>query len=210
MTFKLLTTHKFIGTCIALLLLSACSKAPEPIVGEHYKLLPETLNSTQFAPVTEVFSLTCGHCRKMEDVLPTLEEAIGQDIAKMHITFNQSAYVAAMFYYAAEEQVGGIPDHQFMQDLFATMQMPQGTTQEQQKMQMISVFTSRGLHSPINYSDQQMAELSAKVDEIMHLSEQAKIQSVPTFIVKGKYQVLTSGHKETQEIADTINYLLKK
>lgn len=195
---------------ILISLLSACGKAPQPIEGEQYKQLSQTFTSEQFAPVTEVFSLTCGHCRKMEDLIPNLQKAVGQDIAKMHITFNESAYIGAMLYYAAEIQSGGIPDHQFMIDLFATLQMPKGTTSEQQKAAMVAVFESRDLISPINYDQQQLQILSDKVDRIARLSEQTKIQSVPTFVVNGKYQVLSGGHNKPEDIANTINYLLAK
>jgi len=205
-----LSVKNILTSFMLLFVLSACSKDPKPTEGTHYKRLPATLNSDQFAPITEVFSLTCGHCRAMEDIIPTLQEAVGQDINKMHITFNQSAYVAAMFYYAAVEQVGGTPDHQFMLDLFAMMQMPADTTQQQQEAMMMSVFESRGLISPINYNEQQLANLSAKVDAIMQLSEQTEIQSVPTFIVQGKYQVISAGHEKKEQIANTINYLLEK
>jgi thiol-disulfide isomerase/thioredoxin len=195
---------------ILITLLSACGKALEPIEGEQYKQLPQTFTNEQFAPVTEVFSLTCGHCRKMEDLIPDLQKAVGRDIAKMHITFNESAYIGAMLYYAAEMQSGGIPDHQFMIDLFATLQMPKGTTSEQQKAAMVAVFESRDLISPINYDQQQLKILSDKVDRIARLSEQTKIQSVPTFVVNGKYQVLSGGHNKPEDIANTINYLLAK
>lgn len=210
MTFKLQSLKTILSCFIAILFLTACNKAVEPIEGTDYKLLPETLNSTQFSPVTEIFSLTCSHCRKMEELIPTLQQAVGQDIQKMHITFNQSAYVAAMFYYAAKRQLDGTPDHQFMLDLFAMMQMPKGSSEEQQKAAMISTFESRGLISPIDYTEQQMAELSKEVDANMLLSEQTKIQSVPTFIVKGKYQVIGSRYEKIEQLADTINYLLAK
>jgi len=210
MRFKIQSMKKLLSALLVIFTLAACSKDPQPIEGTHYKLLPETVNSTQFAPITEVFSLTCGHCRAMEDILPTLQETLEHDINKMHITFNQSAYVAAMFYYAAVDQIGGIPDHQFMLDLFAMMQMPTDATQQQQEAAMIHTFESRGLISPIKYSDQQLAQLTQKVDAIMLLSEQTGIQSVPTFVVNGKYQVLTAGHDEKEQIANTINYLLEK
>lgn len=41
-------------------------------------------------------------------------------------------------------------------------------------------------------------------------SQAAQINAVPTFIVNGKYQVLTGGHKSTDEIAQTITYLLNQ
>jgi len=210
MRFKIQSLKKLLSTLMVVFTLAACSETPDPIEGTHYKRLPESLNSSQFTPITEVFSLTCAHCRAMEEILPTLQAALEHDINKMHITFNQSAYVAAMFYYAAVDQVGGIPDHLFMQDLFAMMQMPAHTTQEQQEAAMIHAFESRGLISPIKYNQQQLAELSQKVDAIMQLSEQTQIQSVPAFIVRGKYQVISSAHDKKEQIANTINYLLEK
>ena len=190
--------------------LSACSEDNAPVEGKQYQALPDTLNSEKFAPVTEVFSLGCGHCKNMEAILPDLQKALGQDIAKMHIIFNQSAQTAAMFYYAAEMQTGGTPDHAFMIDLFEAIQMPQETTVEERKSAMAKAFESRDLISPFNYDDQQTKLLLKRVDEIALLSQQSKINAVPTFIVKGKYQVITGGHANTQEIAETITYLLTK
>ncbi len=190
--------------------ISACSETSIPVEGKQYQQLPETLNSEKFAPVTEVFSLGCGHCKNMEAILPDLQKALGQDIKKMHIVFNQSAQIAAMFYYAAEMQTGGTPDHAFMMDLFKTIQMPKDSTAQQKQIAMGKIFESRGLISPFNYDDQQTELLLKRVDEIALLSQQSKINSVPTFIVEGKYQVITGGHDNTQEIAATIKYLLSK
>ncbi|PKF61861.1 thiol-disulfide isomerase [Psychromonas sp. psych-6C06] len=199
----------FIGFAL-ITLLSACSKAPVPEEGKQYKRLPEAIDSTQFAPVTEVFSLSCIHCRNMEDIIPTLQQAIGQDIAKMHVVFNQPSYVAAMFYYAAEMQSNGTPDHQFMLDLFATFQMPKESSADEQTAAMLKVFESRGLVSPISYNEQQLDELKKRVDQVELLSKQSEIQSVPTFIVKGKYEVITSGHDKKEDMSETIKFLLEK
>ena len=190
--------------------ISACSETSIPVEGKQYQSLPETLNSEKFAPVTEVFSLGCGHCKNMEAILPNLKKSLGQDIKKMHIIFNQSAQIAAMFYYAAEMQTGDTPDHAFMIDLFEAIQMPKESTIEQRKSVMGKVFESRGLISPFNYDDKQNDLLLKRVDEIALLSQQSKINAVPTFIVKGKYQVITAGHDNTEEIAATIKYLLTK
>jgi len=190
--------------------LSSCTESSVPIEGVQYKRLPGIISSTKFSPITEVFSLTCGHCREMEDTIPGLQRTLRQNVTKMHIVFNQSAYIAAMFYYAAEMQSEGIPDYKFMQDLFATMQMPKNTSEELQRAAMIEVFESRGLVSPINYNDEQFDALSKRVEEVERLSDQTQIQSVPTFIVSGKYQVLSSAHSSREELANTIKYLLAK
>lgn len=208
---KPIISFKAIFTSLMLVtLLSGCTETSVPVEGVQYKRLPGIISSNKFSPVTEVFSLTCGHCREMEDTIPGLQRSLRQNITKMHIAFNQSAYMAAMFYYAAEMQTEGIPDYKFMLDLFETMQMPKNTSEEQQRAAMINVFESRGLTSPINYNDEQFDTLSKRVDEIARLSDQTQIQSVPTFIVRGKYQVLSSAHRDREELANTIKYLLAK
>ncbi len=192
------------------LFLIACSDSAIPKEGKQYVTLPELLEDKALSPVTEVFSLTCGHCRKMENVLPQISKQADAEIGKMHITFNQSAHVAAMFYYAAEMQLGSVPDHAFMDQLFAAIQMGKGSTEAQRKEAIADAFTSRDLISPFQFNKQQSDKLISKVDNVQRLSTQSGINSVPTFIVNGRYQILVAGHDDPKQIANTIRYLLKK
>ena len=192
------------------LFLTACGDTNEPKESVQYEVLSTTLPTDSIAPVTEVFALSCGHCRNMENFLPVISQEAGTDIDKMHITFNQSAHVAAMFYYAAEMQVDGTPDHAFMEDLFAATQMGEGTTLTQQQEAYAKAFTSRGLTSPYDFNEEQRDILIQKVDNAKMLSEQSGISSVPTFVVNGKYNVLIGGHDDPKKIAETIRYLLEK
>ncbi|WP_165366908.1 thiol:disulfide interchange protein DsbA/DsbL [Aliivibrio finisterrensis] len=192
------------------LFLTACGDTNEPKEGVQYEVLSTTLQNDSLAPVTEVFALSCGHCRNMENFLPVISQEAGTDIGKMHITFNQSAHVAAMFYYAAEMQVDGAPDHAFMEDLFAATQMGEGTTLTEQQKAYSKAFTSRGLTSPYEFNEEQRDILIQKVDTAKLLSEQSGISSVPTFVVNGKYNVLVGGHDDPKKIAETIRYLLEK
>ncbi|MCP3698879.1 MAG: thiol:disulfide interchange protein DsbA/DsbL [Aliivibrio sp.] len=192
------------------LFLTACGDTNEPKEGVQYEVLSTTLQNDSLAPVTEVFALSCGHCRNMENFLPVISQEAGTDIGKMHITFNQSAHVAAMFYYAAEMQVDGAPDHAFMEDLFAATQMGEGTTLTEQQEAYSKAFTSRGLVSPYDFNEEQRDILIQKVDTAKLLSEQSGISSVPTFVVNGKYNVLIGGHDDPKKIAETIRYLLEK
>ncbi|WP_028865463.1 thiol:disulfide interchange protein DsbA/DsbL [Psychromonas aquimarina] len=194
----------------SVLFLAACSESSIPEEGKQYVQLPENLQDQDLAPVTEVFSLGCGHCRKMEEFIPVISENADAEIGKMHIVFNQSAQFAAMFYYAAEMQLKAVPDHAFMEDLFAAMQMSKESSAEEKTTAMSEAFTSRGLVSPFDYNEQQSAELIAKVEEISQLSQRSKIDAVPTFVVNGRYQVLVAGHKDPAKIAETISYLLEK
>ncbi|MUK62856.1 thioredoxin domain-containing protein [Aliivibrio fischeri] len=192
------------------LFLTACSDNNDPKEGVQYEVLSTSLENDGMAPVTEVFALSCGHCRNMENFLPVISQEAGTDIGKMHITFNQSAHIASMFYYAAEMQVDGTPDHAFMEDLFAATQMGEGTTLTEQQEAYSKAFTSRGLVSPYDFNEEQRDILIKKVDNAKMLSEKSGISSVPTFVVNGKYNVLIGGHDDPKKIADTIRYLLEK
>ncbi|EED25753.1 thiol:disulfide interchange protein DsbA/DsbL, partial [Vibrio sp. 16] len=160
--------------------------------------------------VTEVFSLNCGHCRKMEAVLPQLEELTQQSIGKIHVTFNESAQIAAMIYYTAEMQLGKKPDHEFMNALFAATQMGDGATLADKKQAIDDAFQSRGLISPYELNEQQQEQLFEAMNLAQDITEKGQINSVPTFVVNGKYMVLTAGHQDIEGIANTINYLINQ
>ena len=64
----------------------------------------------------------------MEASIPELEKLTGQDIGKVHITFNDQAQVAALIYYAAVMQLNHTPDEAMMKDLFAAIQLGEGST----------------------------------------------------------------------------------
>lgn len=194
----------------AALFLTACSEPTIPKEGKQYTSLPEPITDKTFAPVTEVFSLTCGHCRNMEKFITQISAQADTAIDKLHITFNQSAYKAAMLYYTAEIQLNRAPDAAFMDELFAAVQIPNSVAAEQKKQAIEKAFSSRNLLNPQQLSKQQNNKLMRKVNHVRRLSAQSGINSVPTFIINGRYQLLVGGHKSPTEIADTISYLLKK
>jgi len=192
------------------LFLLACSEQTIPKEGEQYTTLTQPLDSQSVAPVSEIFSLTCGHCRNMEHFLEEISAEAGADMGKMHITFNESAQAAALIYYAAEMQLGKIPDSAFMDELFAAMLMPQGSSEAEKQQAIANAFSSRDLLSPDKLSQQQDQDLRHKVANIERLSTQSGINSVPTFLVNGRYQVIVAGHSNPKQIANTIGYLLEK
>ncbi|GLT14517.1 thiol:disulfide interchange protein DsbA/DsbL [Vibrio algivorus] len=190
--------------------IAGCSDSDTPKQGEQYQQLTTTLTQPEVSPVTEVFSLTCGHCRNMEASLPELEKLTGQDIGKVHVTFNDQAQVAALIYYAAVMQLNHKPDEAMMKDLFSAIQLGEGSTISQQKQAIEQVFTSRHMISPYSFDDLQQKALFRYLDQAMEISKQGGFNSVPTFIVNGKYEVLVGGHQDINEIAHTINFLLKQ
>ncbi|CAK4075755.1 thiol:disulfide interchange protein DsbA/DsbL [Vibrio sp. MarTm2] len=197
-------------TILTATVLVGCSDSNTPQEGKQYQQLPVNLATFRLPQVTEVFSLNCGHCRKMEAVLPQLEELTQQSIGKIHVTFNESAQIAAMIYYTAEMQLGKKPDHEFMNALFAATQMGDGATLADKKQAIDDAFQSRGLISPYELNEQQQEQLFEAMNLAQDITEKGQINSVPTFVVNGKYMVLTAGHQDIEGIANTINYLINQ
>ncbi|WGV97963.1 thiol:disulfide interchange protein DsbA/DsbL [Vibrio sp. YMD68] len=204
------TSSLFVIAFIAIISLVGCSENSTPTEGKQFAYLPVNLSEYGLSPVTEVFSLTCGHCRKMEAVIPELETAIGQSIGKIHVTFNESAQIAAMIYYSAQLQLNATPDHAMMDELFAAVQLGEGATLEERKLAIDSAFESRNLVSPYDLGEEMQKELFKRLEFSQDVSVKGQINSVPTFIVSGKYIILTQGHSDVQSIANTINYLVEQ
>ncbi len=192
------------------MVLVGCSDNSTPVEGEQYQLLPANLSTYRLAPVTEVFSLTCSHCRKMETVIPQLEEITQQHFGKLHVTFNEGARIGAMLYYTAVMQLDTIPDINMMEELFAAVQLGDGSTLSDRQAAIEKVFTDRNLTSPYQLTTEQKNKLFGMIKVADKASQEGQINAVPTFIVKGKYQVITSGHKDIEGIAKTISYLLSQ
>lgn len=192
---------------VTLMLTVACSDSDTPELGKQYSQLPADLSKLDLAPVTEIFSLTCGHCRNMETMLPAIESNIHQEVGKVHVTFNQNSQVAALIYYSAVLQLGEKPDAELLEALFAAVQM-RDVTMTQQQQAIEEAFTSRGLKSPYKMDNKDMEELNKLVTVADQVTQDAQINSVPTFIVGGKYQIITEGHESIEDLAKTMNYLL--
>ncbi|WP_070966736.1 thioredoxin domain-containing protein [Vibrio sonorensis] len=197
----------FVFVLLTLLFTTGCGSDNTPKLGEQYQTLPVDLSEYNLAPVTEVFSLTCGHCRSMESVIPQLETLTSEPIGKVHVTFNESARVAAMMYYTAEMQLGGTPPHDFMEELFAAVQLNDGSTLEEKQVAIENVYKKYDIASPYQLDKEQQTALFALVAKASEISVKGQINSVPTFIVGGKYMILTSGHSSVEAMAETINYL---
>ncbi|ASG05562.1 thioredoxin domain-containing protein [Vibrio anguillarum] len=201
-------TRYWLALITTLLILAGCGDNTTPQKGKQYDELPVSLATYRLPAVTEVFSLTCGHCRSMEKVIPELEKITGETFGKLHVTFNEGAQIGAMIYYSAVMQLEAIPDHAMMEQLFSVVQMDEEVTLSERKEAIDLAFSQRGLISPYSLDDEQQKQLFQEIQLADDISVKGQINAVPTFIVKGKYLVITSGHKDAADIANTISYLL--
>ncbi|GAB3524501.1 thioredoxin domain-containing protein [Photobacterium alginatilyticum] len=193
---------------VALLALAGCNDAATPKEGVKYKIIAETVENA--APVIEVFSLACGHCRSMETMLPEIEKLAGVDIDKVHVTFNKSAQIAAYIYYTVAIQNDGAPDAALMESLFAYVQDTGDTvTEGERKTLLTKIFATHNLTSPFELTEEQHKQVYQKLTEAEQVVTNAEIASVPAFLVQGKYLVESSAHESLEDMANTISYLAK-
>jgi protein-disulfide isomerase len=205
---KILKGFAFVAAISALF---ACDSGnSQPQQGKQFEVLPVSLQEYQLAPVTEAFSLTCGHCRSMEEFVPQIESLTEQNVEKVHVTFNDSAEISAMIFYTAVMQLEATPDKAFMADLFAAIQMGPEATPDERQAAVASAFESRNLISPYHLDEAQQKQLRDYVKKADEITTRGQINSVPNFIVNGKYQVISGGHESIEDMAETINYLLKQ
>ena len=208
---------------VSFFVLAGCSEDNSPKEGNQYAIIPTPMSD--LPDVVEIFSLACGNCKNMETMIPAIEDMTKIDIAKTHVTFNESAQRSAYVYYAAANQNNGKPSHEMMTDLFTYTQSGAGAdnhdhgedqkseeaademTPAQKKAQMIAIFKKYNMKSPIDLSEaghEAVYQQMVKAEEIV---TNANIASVPAFLVKGKYLVNSGAHKTLEDLAATISYL---
>lgn len=200
---------QFLIPIIAVFALAACSENA-PFKEGKYTTLKTPVDVADLAPVIEIISLSCDNCRAMENAIPAIEAAANVEISKTHVTFNESATLSALIYYAASTQENGKPQKKLVEDLFKYVQEEQSDSAEQNKVILGKIFNQYGLISLYDLDEEQKKRLFAAIDRADKITDQAGITSVPTFMVKGKYILNTTAHDSAEDLAATITMLLNK
>lgn len=205
-----LTMKQYLKPALALLFtmvaLVGCNDTNNPKEGDKYTQISTPISDMPM--VVEVFSLSCGHCRSMETMLPEIKKMAGVDIDKVHVTFNESAQVAAYIFYTASIQTNGKPSDKLMEQLFAyTQETPETATEAEKKVILEEIFTSNNLLSPYGLSEEQHKQVYKKMTEAESIVANSQLASVPAFIVNGKYIVQSDAHQSLDDMANTIKYL---
>ncbi len=202
--------QSFFVVLFAALTLTACTDSKTPQEGDKYSVIPTPMPN--LPAVTEIFSLSCGHCRNMESMLPEIKKLTNtKDVNQVHVIFNESAQKAAFIFYAAMVQTDNKPSHKLKEALFAFVQdSPKDMTNEQRQAALTKIFHDNGLKSPYELTKEQQAEVFKMFQQSEAIVRDAALQSVPAFLINGKYLVNTSAHDSLQDMANTITYLKDK
>ncbi|MDF2184586.1 thioredoxin domain-containing protein [Grimontia hollisae] len=199
---------RFFLPLITALALSGCSEeAPQ---SSKYTTLDTPITVQDLPVVTELFSLSCDHCRSIETVIPAIETAANVKIGKTHVTFNESATLTALIYYAAMTQVDTPPPAGLTDDLFTFVQEQQSKDSDKNRAILNELFAKYGLTSPFDLTEAQQQVMFAEMEKADQITVASEITSVPTFIVNGKYVVNTRAHESAEDLADTLKMLMAK
>lgn len=189
---------------------SACTDSKDIFIDKYTEIAPVTIPVNN---VVEIFSLTCGHCKNLENVLARIEASSEIKFQKTHVVFGEDTLRFAYLFYAAETQFKGDESRhfKFMSELFELVQTEFDSLSPEDKTRKIGMlFETYGMTSPQSLNEAQYIKIKQKADLAIDLSEELKLASVPAILVKGKYLINMNGHKNADELKETINYLLEK
>lgn len=198
---------KFYAIFAALILLPLSLQAANFKEGVNYEVVRQ--NATSTPQVLEFFSFYCPHCFKFEPLMEQLGAKLDSDveIKKNHVNFlgKQMGPMLSQAYAAAELLN--------VQDKVASLIFDQIHTQRRDingEEGILDIFVKAGVDRA--EAKAAMASFSATgiASQMKRNTETFEIRGVPTLIVNGKYQVITSSVKSTDEFIELVDYLTKK
>lgn len=202
--------NRFKFTVIALLALLTIACGEQGVSADKYTTI-EGVSSAQ-PDVVEIFSLGCGHCRSLENVLIKVEANSDIKINKTHVVFNESTLRYAYLYYAAKIQfsVHNSDFTTFTGDLFALIQGDFQNASSEQKTELLSkLFKQYQLIEPQSLTEEHYIKIQKLAASAEKLGAEINLSGVPAILVKGKYLLDLNKHNNSDELIKTINYLRK-
>ena len=177
--------------------------------GRHYETLekPFPTRDSSKVEVIEFFWLSCGHCYNLEGYVSVWEKTLPNDVDfyRSHITWHAEAETQARLMYTAralgieEEAIAGAfyaihRERQLMTGQSELESFFRGLGVSTEKYRAIS--SSFGVNNAVSQANKRMRNY--------------KLQSVPSFIVNGKFKVAAIQGQSTEELIEVVEYLVEK
>ena len=177
--------------------------------GRHYETLekPFSTRDSSKVEVIEFFWLSCGHCYNLEGYVSVWEKTLPNDVDfyRSHITWHAQAETQARLMYTAralgieEEAIAGAfyaihRERQLMTGQSELESFFRGLGVSTEKYRAIS--SSFGVNNAVSQANKRMRNY--------------KLQSVPSFIVNGKFKVAAIQGQSTEELIEVVEYLVEK
>ena len=177
--------------------------------GRHYETLEKSFptRDSSKVEVIEFFWLSCGHCYNLEGYVSVWEKTLPNDVDfyRSHITWHAQAETQARLMYTAralgieEEAIAGAfyaihRERQLMTGQSELESFFRGLGVSTEKYRAIS--SSFGVNNAVSQANKRMRNY--------------KLQSVPSFIVNGKFKVAAIQGQSTEELIEVVEYLIEK
>ena len=172
------------------------------IEGVHFRQLDKAIElEGAIAPsVIEIFWYGCSHCEKFEPQLQPWLKTLPDNVSfvRSPAIWSPIMLVHASAYYVAQVLK---PSHDFHMQLFTRiMALRNSNDVEYHKKQIAQLFTSQGITAEEFERLYLSTQVSEKVVSSSNLMKMANIQSTPTVIIDGKYVLIASAFKSTDEM----------
>lgn len=194
---------------LALLVLPALAQANEEKFkeGVHYKVIAE--EGTKRPEIKEFFSYYCIHCYRFEAVAAAMKEAYPKEFEKSHIVSHPTLRLMARGMVAAKLFKKEEPISQAFYERIHD-QKKQITTEEDLK----AIFHVHGIEAEKFEKAMRHPLVEKQVNEMERNMNKYNINATPTFIVNGKYEIITPGFNGSKDVigdlVEAAGYLMKK
>lgn len=188
--------------------------------GRDYIVLQKPLDVPQKS-IVEIFNVGCPHCAKMSEILPRLFAVIPQEAVFLpyHIitpnafSAQASEVLAVAVSIDAERNLHSRDIESYFRR--ASNAYFDAFFKQQKKFKNKEAFIAWGLDAmEISQTKFETQRRSQEVQEMLKVwqdsVEQTGIQSVPAFIVNGKYLILQDALKDAEDFIYKVDYLLGK
>lgn len=198
---------KFFAIFATLILLPFAVQAADFKEGKHYEVVKQT--ATASPEILEFFSFYCPHCFKFEPLMEQLQASLGDDvkIKKNHVNFLGKEMGPQLTQaYAAAEILE-------VEDKVASLIFDQIHTQRKQingEAGILAIFEKAGISNSEAKGALASFPVSGIASQMKRNTENFNIRGVPSLIVNGKYQVITSSVKSSEEFVELVIFLTKK
>ena len=177
--------------------------------GKHYETLDDSVptRDSSKVEVIEFFWLSCGHCYNLEGHVSSWEKTLPNDVDfyRSHITWHAQAETQARIMYTARAL--GLEDEAIAGAFHAIHRERQLMTGQSE---LESFFRGLGVPTEKYKSISSSFGVNHAVSQANKRMRNYKLQSVPSFIVNGKYKVTAIQGQSAKELLEVVEHLIKK
>lgn len=189
-----------------LLTLGSCaaSAVDDYIAGTHYQILeqPITVTNSSQIMVNEFFGYSCPHCNKFDPLLHrwTNQQSLDVTMIAVPVVFNSRWEPYAKAYHLAHQLRVFEQAHQKMYDAIHIYQQQMTSRQN-----LADFFVELGVTEADFAAAYDSFDLKNKLRQARRLALKAKISSVPSMLIDGKYVItaqMAGGQAEMLAVTD--------